>query len=251
MHGSTVSRIGVWLAAMFCIVLAAAEPAPPPAPSRYFNDYAGLIPMGVANRLNLRLENFERTTSNQLLVAIFPSLPEGTFLEDYTVKTFKAWKPGGKQDNGVILFVFVTDRKVRIEVGYGLEGALPDSLCGRIIAEQIAPAFKSGNYALGLEQGIEGIIKATRNEYEGTGRLVMDAVTSRRSLIIGLLLLALIIWLHMGDTVFQRTGRFVLWNLIDIARFVAVSSARGSGSSSGSFRGGGGRSGGGGASGSW
>ncbi len=260
MRPRTVSRLRSWLAALLSLsaVLAFGQgPEPVPAPSRYFNDFASLVDVGVANRLNFRLEAYEKQSSNQVLVAIFPKLPEGAILEEYANKTFKSWKVGGKKDNGVVLFIFTEEdhHKTWIEVGYGLEGKLPDSICASILANQIKPAFKAGNYATGLEQGIEAIIQATKGEYQGTGNTVYDGPSSSSNMIwiYIVLFVIFVIWLNMGDTVFQRTGRFVLWNVLDVLRFIAISSMQGGGGggSSGGFSGGGGRSGGGGASGDW
>lgn len=261
-----VNRVGVWLAALIALfgaTLWAAE-ALPPAPKRYFNDYAALIDAATVNRLNTRLESFERESSNQLVVAIFPKLPENTYLEDFTVKTAQAWGVGGKQpDNGIVLFVFVADRKLRIEVGYGLEGRVPDSVAAAIIREVIRPHFKAGNYAAGIERGIEALISATKGEYQGTGKTVADANTSRHSVpfwpfVLGFILF--VIWIHLGDTVFQRGGRFMFYNLLDLLRVALLTSGSSGGGgsssswssgSSGGFSGGGGSFGGGGASGDW
>jgi uncharacterized protein len=260
-----VNRVGVWLAAIIALFGTALWAADilPPAPKRYFNDYASLIDSATASRLNARLEGFERESSNQLVVAIFPKLPENTFLEDFTVKTAQAWGVGGKQrDNGIVLFVFAADRKLRIEVGYGLEGRIPDSVAAAIIREDIRPAFKTGNYAAGLERGVEALISAAKGEYQGTGKTVADASTAQHNLpfwpfVLGFILF--VIWIHLGDTVFQRGGRFMFYNLLDLLRVALLtsgSSGGGSGSSwsggsSGGFSGGGGSFGGGGASGDW
>src|SRR3989337_896869 len=100
---------------------AAAAQSPPPVPREFVSDQADILPPDAEARLSARLKQFDDETSNQVLVAIFPSLPQGAALEDFTVRTATAWRAGrGKLDNGVILFVFVQDRKVRIEVGYGL-----------------------------------------------------------------------------------------------------------------------------------
>ncbi|MDB6072529.1 MAG: hypothetical protein JWO89_169 [Verrucomicrobiaceae bacterium] len=240
-----------------------AETPLPPKPDRYFNDYAHVVAPDVAQRLDAKLEQFERATTNQVLVVIFPKLPEDTYLEDYTVKTAQSWGTGGKQrQNGLILFVFTQDRKLRIEVGYGLEGAVPDSIASSIIREVIRPQFKAGNYAAGLEQGVEAIFKATRNEYKGTGTTLADSSDDAGSsnslwIIIGLVA-AFLIWCQMGDTMIQRGGRFVFWNLLDVARILMISGLSGGGGSSsdrgssgGNYRGGGGTFGGGGASGDW
>ncbi|MBV9490096.1 MAG: TPM domain-containing protein [Verrucomicrobia bacterium] len=148
----------------------------PPAPNRYFNDYANLVGPEIAARLNARLEAFERETSNQILVAIFPNLPPDTDVFTYAVDVFRAWKPGqAGRDNGAILFVFVRDRKIWIQTGRGLEGALPDAICKRITADEMAPAFKAGHYDAGIEAGINAMIAATRGEYRGTGKTHADA----------------------------------------------------------------------------
>ena len=105
-----------------------------------------------------------------MVVAIFPELPSGS-LEDFTARTAQAWKVGGKaKDNGAVLFVFLNDHKMRLEVGYGLEGALPDVTAKRIIEDTIAPHFREGHYAQGLTAGVDAIIAATRGEYTAPPR---------------------------------------------------------------------------------
>src|SRR5262245_47749738 len=92
-----------------------------------------------------------------MVIALFPSL-EGESLEDFSVRLAERWRVGQKGlDNGVILLVFIKDRKVRLEVGYGLEGAIPDAAAGQIIRDTIAPAFREGRYAAGLEAAVTAI----------------------------------------------------------------------------------------------
>lgn len=144
--------------------VSAADSLPPP-PTAYFNDYAGLVSAADAQRLDAKLRRFADETSTQVLVVVFPSLPSPS-LEDFTVRTAEAWRVGRKDwDNGAVLFVFVNDRKMRIETGYGLEGALPDQLAGRILDNEVRPRFRAGDWAGGLEAGIDGILAATRGEY--------------------------------------------------------------------------------------
>jgi uncharacterized protein len=132
---------------------AAAEERLPPLPASYFNDYAGLVPPADAARLDAKLREFEKETSNQVVVAVFPELPSPA-LEDFTNRTAESWKAGRKElDNGVVFFVFVRDRKMRIETGYGLEGALPDAIASRILNERVVPHFRSGDWTGGLEAG--------------------------------------------------------------------------------------------------
>src|SRR6185369_10709430 len=113
----------------------------------------------------------EKESSSQIVVAVFDKLPSNSALEDFTVRTFQAWRVGQKgKDNGAVLFVFVKDRQMRIEVGYGLEGKIPDLIAKRIIAEQIAPRFRNGDYDGGLTAGVTALIQAAQGEYKGTGR---------------------------------------------------------------------------------
>ncbi len=151
----------------------------PPAPGRYVTDNAGVLPPGRAQALTLRLEQYEKETSNQIIVWIDRRVPEGFVLEDFAVRAFKKWGVGqADKKNGVALFVFVDDRKMRIEVGYGLEGALPDVIAHRVQEEQILPRFKAGDYAGGVEAGVEGMIAAIKGEYKGTGRTVAESKRS-------------------------------------------------------------------------
>ena len=116
-------------------------------------------------RLEEALHHFEDETSNQIVVVTFPSL-EGESLEDFSIRLAEAWKIGQKgKDNGVILLVFKNDRKVRIEVGYGLEGVLTDATSKLIIENEIAPRFKQGKFDEGIEAAVQAIIAATRGEY--------------------------------------------------------------------------------------
>jgi uncharacterized protein len=141
-----------------------AETLPPP-PTAYFNDYAGVVSAADAQRLDAKLRQFAAQTSTQVVVAVFKNLPSPS-LEDFTVRAATSWRVGRKDwDNGAVLFVVVDDRKMRIETGYGLEGALPDQLAGRILDEQVRPRFRAGDWAGGLEAGIDGIMAATRGEY--------------------------------------------------------------------------------------
>lgn len=130
------------------------------------NDTARLLSPAAVARLDALLADFERTDSTQVVVLTIPSLA-GESLEDYAVTVAQAWGIGQKgKDNGVLLLVSKADRKVRIEVGYGLEGRLTDALTGRIIDLAIVPAFKAGNFDAGIESGVAGIIEGARGEYE-------------------------------------------------------------------------------------
>ncbi|MET0555472.1 MAG: TPM domain-containing protein, partial [Vicinamibacteria bacterium] len=119
----------------------------PPRPDRYATDRAGVIDAARLSALNERLAQFERETSNQVLVYVDRTLPAGATVETFAADAFKAWKVGQKdKDNGVVFFVFVDDRKMRIEVGYGLEGALPDVRAASIVEDHAKPRFRANDY---------------------------------------------------------------------------------------------------------
>ena len=160
---------------LWCVTAWGAEVIPP-APARYFNDYANAVPPATAAQLNQKLEDFERSTSSQILVAIFPKMQSDSSIEDYTVRVAQSWRVGQKaKNNGAVLFVFMQDHKMYLQVGYGLEGAMPDALCKRIIANEITPRFKAGDYGGGLSAGVTAILAAAKGEYKGTGQTVAGA----------------------------------------------------------------------------
>ena len=169
-----------WLlpALLVCAVLvvnvaARAAEVIPDVPTRYFNDYALTVKPETADRLNKELEDLEKQSSNQILAVIYPKMQTDSSLEDYCHRIYAGWHLGQKgRNNAAVLFVFVQDHKMHIETGRGLEGPLPDSVCKDIISDQIAPKFKAGDYDGGMTAGVESMIKATRGEYQGTGRTV-------------------------------------------------------------------------------
>jgi len=138
----------------------------PPPPNQWFTDRAGIVSPTEADLLNRKLSDFEQQSGAQFIIYTFPSL-EGEALEDFTIRCAEAWKVGQKKyDNGLILFVFVEERKLRIEVGYGLEGTMTDAFSSRVIREFITPAFQRGQYAAGLNAGADAVIKKIRTGEE-------------------------------------------------------------------------------------
>jgi uncharacterized protein len=147
----------------------------PPKPAGYFNDYAGVVSREAASRFNEQLAQFERDTSDQVVVAVFPKMQSDSDIADYTQRVAQSWGVGQKdRRNGVALFVFIQDRKMFIQVGYGLEGALPDATAFDITERRIKPLFRSGNYEAGLATGIDLMCKAIRGEYKGSGKTVAE-----------------------------------------------------------------------------
>jgi len=230
----------------------------PAAPRDHFNDYAGIVAAGTAQSLNAELVQFERDTSNQIVVAIYPHLQSDSSIEDYTVRVAQAWGVGQKdRKNGAVLFIFSQDRKLRIQVGYGLEGVLPDATCKQIIANELTPHFRTGDYAGGVTAGVHAMLAAARGEYHGTGRTVADRrpgnANGLNPVAIIVLVLVFVAWSvvrRRGSAVYGRRGRFITYG-----GWGGGGGSFGGGSSSGggggSFSGGGGSFGGGGAGGSW
>lgn len=171
-------RRAVLAALVFSLALAAEAPAAeviPPKPAAYFNDYANVVPEDKALAMNETLAQFERDTSNQIVVAVYPKMESDSDIFDYTFRVKERWGVGQKdKNNGAVLFVFVQDRKMFLHVNYGLEGALPDITARDITEHVIKPRFKTGDYAGGLQAGITAIIQATRGEYKGSGNTVLE-----------------------------------------------------------------------------
>ncbi len=166
--------IAVALLALVVQSVPAAEVIPP-KPTSYFNDYAGVVSKEAALRFNEQLAQFERETSNQVVVAVFPKMQSDSSVDDYTQRVAQSWGVGQKDKrNGAVLFVFIEDRKMFIQVGYGLEGALPDITAFDITEYHIKPHFRNGDYEGGLATGIDLICKAIRGEYKGSGKTVAE-----------------------------------------------------------------------------
>jgi uncharacterized protein len=132
----------------------------------YVNDYANMISPSAETEINNELKAFEQTDSTQIVILTIPSL-EGEVLEDFSIKVAEAWKIGQKvKDNGVIFLVAKKERKIRIEVGRGLEGRLTDLMAGRIIDLVIKPRFKREDFDGGFIAGVSSLIDATRGEFK-------------------------------------------------------------------------------------
>lgn len=131
----------------------------PLSPQNYVSDYAGILNSSQKDSLNTILKNYDVKTTNQIFVGIFDSL-EGENLEDLSIRIVQSWKPGVKgKDNGVLLLIFLKDRSVRIETGYGLEPVLTDVLAKAVIEKEIAPNFKKEDYYSGINSAVSQIIK--------------------------------------------------------------------------------------------
>jgi uncharacterized protein len=230
----------------------------PSAPRDHFNDYAAVVSGDVGRRLNQQLADFERETSNQILVVIYPKMESASSIEDYTVRVAQAWGVGQRdRKNGAVLFIFQQDRALYIQVGYGLEGVLPDARCKQIIENEITPRFRAGDFDGGVSAGVAAILASVRGEYVGTGRTNADArgEGGGRGLS-GTMITAIVIMIILRsifgsrrNTVYSRTGRRSMWGVPGMGG--GWGGGGGGGRSGGSFSGGGGSFGGGGAGGRW
>jgi len=167
----------VWLGAAVAAAAAGADAPSLPKPNRYVTDRSGFLPPERAAALNEKLAAFERSTSDQILVYVDRRVPDWTTLEELGARSIREWGVGRKgKSNGVIFFVFPDERKMRIEVGYGLEGAITDARARRITDEVVKPFFREGNWAGGIEAGVDAILAAARGEpFGGTGKTAAEA----------------------------------------------------------------------------
>lgn len=137
----------------------------PGKPAGFVNDFAGILDSGQKTNLETKINEFNKSTSNEISVVTIKSLDADT-IENYANKLFTEWGIGkDKKDNGVLLLVSMGDKQMRIEPGYGLEGALPDIICRQIITKTMRPAFSANNYYGGINAAVDDIISATKGEY--------------------------------------------------------------------------------------
>jgi uncharacterized protein len=234
--------------------LAGQELKVPAAPDRWATDTAGFLSADTVASLDARLEAFERETGHQVLVYVGRTTG-GVPIEDWAVKAFEAWKVGRKGlDDGLVLFLMADDRKVRIEVGYGLEDRVPDALAFRIINEVLLPGFRSGQQDAAVTEAVSNLlalitgrdaVQAPAGGGEpsayGRGKSTVGAVF----VIIAVIFFLLLFITHPG------LALWLLFNIFSGGRGGGRGGWGGGGFGGGGFSGGGGSSGGGGASGSW
>lgn len=235
-------------AALATILAAAAAPLLaleiPPTPDRYLTDLAGVVDVADAMRVEERLAEFARQSGHQFIVVIFPSL-EDENLEDFTIRCAERWKVGRRGlDDGLIFFAFVANRRMRLEVGYGLEAQLPDARVARLLDVTVRPAFQGGDYAegiLALVDAVAGVLSAA--PAPAPERQHRDGAPV--GVVVLLVALVLLQVLSGGSRLRgRRRGPFVGW-------WGGIGGGFGGGFGGGGFSPGGGGFGGGGASGSW
>lgn len=237
-----------------------------PVPPQLVNDLAHAMSPEEVQQLEIKLEDYDKTTSNQITIVTLESI--GVYAPaEYGTALFKKWKIGNQgKNNGILILAAIKDRKIDIRVGYGLEGVMTDALSGRIIRNEIAPEFQKGNYFAGFSKGADAVIAATKGEYTAdddyANRGSKKGIGTGAALII-ILVIYLIIWLssrgggggggnYMSGRGYRRWGGMggIIGGLGGFGGGWGGGSSGGSGG--GGFGGfGGGDTGGGGASGSW
>jgi uncharacterized protein len=234
---------------LFLIFISSAFSQPEiPKLKMWATDLTNTLSQSELSELNNRLKSFEDTTSNQVLVLMMPSL-EGRPIEEFALEIGRLNKIGTeKLKNGVLLLIAKDDRELDIEVGYGLEGAVPDAIASSIIRNVITPRFKSDDYYLGISDGVNAIIAAIGGEYKAENANDDSGFPSFIFIII-----FIVIWLFVS-----KGGPFIPGGIYRTETHSRGWSSGSSGwggrsgwSGGGGFSGGGGSFGGGGASGSW
>ena len=221
----------------------------PPLKARV-NDYAAMLSSYAEQQLEGILRDLEKTDSTQIVVLTIPTL-EGEVLEEFSIKVVDQWKIGQKDlDNGAVLLITKKERKIRIEVGYGLEGSLTDLMSGRIIRNVLVPQFRAGNIDQGVLDGVQAMIGVVRGEYQAPEKIPSPkASRSTGTPLPFIVLIAVAFLIGMLGRLFRFFGhghsRRTHWGAGWSGGF------GGGGFSSGGFSGGGGGFGGGGASGGW
>jgi uncharacterized protein len=245
------TRAAAVLAAFLCLLATALALTFPPLSARVV-DQANVIPADARSTIETKLADLESKSGIQLVVATVNSL-EGQEIEPYANELFRTWKLGEKtKNNGVLLLVAPNEHRVRIEVGYGLEGTLTDALSKVIISNAITPRFKTGDFAGGISRGVDDIITVlTTDSSEWGARPELRLDNQQGHDPVGwvlILILIVVVVLSIISPGFR-------WFMFNVGLPILLSSGSRGGSSGGSFSGGfsggGGSSGGGGASGSW
>ena len=253
-----IRRIVLALVSWLCLAGSGFAQAPStaltfPALTGRVVDGGNLLPAADRAALTADLAALEARTTDQLVIVTLPSL-QGTTIEDYGYQLGRYWKIGQKdKDSGVLLIVAAAERKVRIEVGYGLEGTLTDAATRLIIENAILPAFRTGDFALGIRNGSAQIAQLLRGDAGIAPRAGQALPTARSNADTPVWPMILLGVFGVGLLIFCAVSGGEVCRGIMQVLFVLALSGRGSssGNRSSSFSGGGGSFGGGGSSGSW
>jgi uncharacterized protein len=249
-----LSRTGACLASSVLMLLAAAFAANFPALTGRVVDQANIIPAESRQAIEAKLTDLDTKSGIQLVVATVTSL-DGQEIEPYANELFRVWKLGEKtKNNGVLLLIAPNERRVRIEVGYGLEGTLTDALSQVIIANAITPRFKTRDYAGGITRGVDDIITVLTtdaSEWQKRPSLRLDRPAPTPVNWLAIVGIVVVIGLMIVSPAFRWMILGMLMSGRNSGGGGFGGGGFGGGQSGGGFSGGGGSSGGGGASGRW
>jgi len=222
------------LAGALAVSFAVSQERIPPAPDRWATDEAGFLSRQAVEALDARLENYERQTGHQLLVWIGRTLGENAVIEDWAVRAFEAWKVGRKGlDDGLVLFIFAEDHKIRIEVGYGLEDKVPDIYAYRVIANILTPGIRAGRPDEAVDAAVTALIGYISGNEGAAGEAAPNAprkISTVKGIFTGIVVLVLII-------IFITNPSLAFWLLLNI---LGGGRGGGGGFGGGGFGGGGG-----------
>ena len=223
---AVLQRLFVLLLCGFAVAAAAQQVAVPPLAARV-TDLTGTLTTAQRTALEERLAAFEARKGSQLAVLMLPTTQPET-IEQYGIRVAEQWKVGRKRlDDGAILIVALKDRAVRIEVGYGLEGVLPDAVARRIIDEELVPRFRQGDFYGGIEAAVGRMIRVIDGEplppprARGTGPAANDGIDLQEWFVLGLMfvfvvggVLRALFGRLLGSGVVGTVGGFIAWWLV-------------------------------------
>ena len=242
------------LLAGFASTAVAAETPIPAAPTRWVTDQSNFVSDATRSALDARLERYQQATGHQVIVWIGTTLGDAP-IEEWAAKAFAKWGIGQKgKDDGIAIFVFSVDRRIRIEVGYGLEDKLPDAYAARIINEVMQPALKAEHPDQALTGAVDQVLSRIGGEPDAVSTPPLPARGGPSGftwIVGGLVMIGFLLLLVTNP----RLAMWLLWSIASGGRSGGFGGSGGgfggSGGGGGGFSGGGGRSGGGGASGGW
>ncbi len=194
-------KIALWILLLLPLTIRAQNVPSRPQPPKLVNDLAGVLSAQQQSDLENKLVAYDDSTSNQVVILLVKTLDDQP-IEEYSLKVLRSWGIGNKNtNNGVLITAAIDDRKVRIETGYGLEGAIPDITANQIILNDIAPAFRAGNYYEGLDSAVNSIIRAAAGEYQAPEGYANRGQSIKRGFPVGFIILLIILVI-----IFSRKG---------------------------------------------
>ena len=179
-------------------------PPKPAASEGLVHDYTNTLTPEQETYLESKLQSYDKSTSNQVAVVLIPTT-DGNSIEEAALGILRSWGVGGQadKDNGIVLLVAKDDRKMRIEVGYGLEGAITDYTASSIIENNIVPNFKSGNYYRGIDEAIDKIIEAAAGRYKAPEGYANKKTKAK---VVGIIIFFLVIIFSILGSIGKRGG---------------------------------------------